>query len=74
MSAKPTQPCPFCAAPGSLKAGRTIGMGGSTQWVIYVQCDGCGATGPQVADGAYQPDGAAQKAVDAWDSRILGGN
>jgi hypothetical protein len=64
MSAKPTQPCPFCAAPGSLKAGRTIGMGGSTQWVIYAQ----------VADCAYQPDGAAQKAVDAWDSRIIGEN
>lgn len=63
------KPCPNCgtAPPGTLATDQG-GMAGSTTWRVAVHCGKCGMRGPYFVDGAYQPDGQSQRAVEAWNN------
>jgi len=58
--------CPFCGGEAKLAADNDAGMPGSQSWDSFVQCKGCGARGPKVRDGAFQPEGMQLKAIQLW--------
>ena len=65
------KPCPFCKEEKNIGLSYSHKQGpiGSISWDSFILCDNCGARGPYLRDGAFQPGGIPDKLKELWNIR-----